>query len=58
MTLAARGRRRRTLSRAHLKVVQELLGHTSNAITADTYSHVALEQQREAAERLSEVFRW
>jgi integrase len=43
-------------SGAHLKVVQELLGHSSYGITADIYSHVAMEQQREAAERLSEVF--
>jgi hypothetical protein len=27
-------------------------------ITADIYSHVAMEQQRVAAERLSEVFPW
>jgi hypothetical protein len=44
-------------SGAHLKVVQELLGHSSYGITADIYSHVAMEQQR-AAERLSEVFPW
>jgi site-specific recombinase XerD len=43
-------------SGAHLKVVHELLGHSSYGITADIYSHVAMEQQREAAERLSEVF--
>jgi len=43
-------------SGAHLKVVQEMLGHSSYGITADIYSHVAMEQQREAAERLSEVF--
>jgi integrase len=45
-------------SGAHLKVVQELLGHSSYGITADIYSHVAMEQQREAAERLTEVFPW
>jgi integrase len=45
-------------SGAHIKVVQELLGHSSYGITADIYSHVAVEQQREAAERLSEVFPW
>ena len=33
-------------SGAHLKVVQELLGRSSYGITADIYSHVALEQQR------------
>jgi integrase len=45
-------------SGAHLKVVQELLGHSSYGITADIYSHVAMEQQREAAERLGEAFPW
>jgi len=45
-------------SGAHLKVVQEMLGHSSYAITADIYSHVAMEQQREAAQRLGEVFQW
>jgi site-specific recombinase XerD len=45
-------------SGAHLKVVQELLGHSSYGITADIYSHVAVEQRREAAERLGEAFKW
>jgi integrase len=44
-------------SGAHLKV-QELLGHSSYGITADIYSHVAVEQRREAAERLGEAFKW
>jgi integrase len=39
-------------------VVQELLGHSSYGITADIYSHVAMEQQREAAERLRDAFPW
>ena len=34
----------------HLKVVQERLGHSSIAITADTYSHVAPSLQRAAAD--------
>ena len=34
----------------HLKVVQERLGHSSIAITADTYSHVAPSLQKEAAD--------
>ena len=42
----------------HMKVVQELLGHSSYAITADIYSHVNVEQQRAAAERLGEAFQW
>jgi integrase len=45
-------------SGTHLRVIQELLGHSSYGITADIYSHVAVEQQREAAERLGEVFPW
>jgi integrase len=45
-------------SGAHIKVVQEMLGHSSYGITADIYSHVAVDQQREAAERLGEVFPW
>ena len=39
----------------HTKVVQEHLGHSSYAITADIYSHVAPVQQREAADRLDEA---
>jgi integrase len=42
----------------HTKVVQEHLGHTSYAITADIYSHVAPEQRREAADRLDEALDW
>ena len=41
-----------------MKVVQEMLGHSSYGITADIYSHVNIEQQREAAERLGEAFQW
>jgi integrase len=42
----------------HTKVVQERLGHSSYAITADIYSHVAPAQQREAAQRLDEALQW
>ncbi len=42
----------------HTKVVQEHLGHSSYAITADTYSHVAPAQQREAADRLDAALQW
>jgi integrase len=35
-----------------------MLGHSSYGITADIYSHVAVEQRREAAERLGEAFSW
>ncbi len=42
----------------HTKVVQEHLGHSSYAITADIYSHVGPELQREAADRLDQALRW
>ena len=42
----------------HTKVVQEHLGHSSYAITADIYSHVGPALQREAADRLDEALRW
>jgi integrase len=40
----------------HPKVVQERLGHSSIAITLDTYSHVAPTLQREAADKLGQLF--
>lgn len=42
----------------HTKVVQEHLGHSSFAITADIYSHVAPHQAREAADRLDDSLDW
>jgi integrase len=39
----------------HIKVVQEHLGHSSYAITADIYSHVTPAQQRVAADRLDQA---
>jgi integrase len=42
----------------HTKVVQEHLGHSSYAITADIYSHVGPAQQREAADGLDGALRW
>jgi site-specific recombinase XerD len=42
----------------HTQVVQEHLGHSSCAITADIYSHVPPEQRREAADRLDEALEW
>ena len=38
-----------------LKVVSEALGHSSIAITADTYSHVTPELRREAADAMDRV---
>jgi integrase len=40
----------------HPKVVQERLGHSSIALTLDTYSHVSPTLQRAAAEKLGELF--
>ncbi len=37
----------------HIKVVQELLGHATIAITMDIYSHVLPGMQEEAAERIA-----
>jgi len=42
----------------HTKVVQEHLGHSSYAITADIYSPVGPAQQREAADRIDEALHW
>jgi integrase len=40
----------------HPKIVQERLGHSSIAITLDTYSHVSQELQEVAAKRFDEAF--
>ena len=40
----------------HPKVVQERLGHSTIAITLDTYSHVAPGLQEAAAKRFDEAF--
>jgi integrase len=42
----------------HTKVVQEHLGYSSYAITADIYSHVGPTLKREAADRLDQALRW
>ena len=39
----------------HLKVVQERLGHSTIAVTADTYSHVTAGLQRAAAEAFEQT---
>lgn len=38
-----------------LKVVSEMLGHTTIAITADVYGHVTAEMQRDAARAMQEM---
>jgi len=40
----------------HPKIVQERLGHSTIAVTLDTYSHVAPGLQQAAAKRFDEVF--
>tara|TARA_Y100000310_G_scaffold282742_1_gene304202 strand:+ start:89 stop:400 length:312 start_codon:yes stop_codon:yes gene_type:complete len=39
----------------HPKTVQTMLGHSKIATTLDLYSHVSLELERKAANRLSEA---
>ncbi len=41
----------------HPKVVSERLGHSSIAITMDRYSHVSIDLQREAAERIDSILK-
>lgn len=41
----------------HPKVGQELLGHSSIAMTLDVYSHVLPSMQQEAAKRMDDVFK-
>lgn len=39
-----------------LKVLQELLGHSTITVTADIYGHVLLPKKREAMDRLKSVY--
>jgi integrase len=41
----------------HPKIVQEMLGHSSIALTLDTYSHVIPSMQKEAASKMDELFK-
>ncbi len=38
------------------KVMQERLGHADIGITFDTYTHVVLEQHRQAGARFDQIF--
>jgi len=40
-----------------LKVVSELLGHSSVAITADIYAYVLPEQQQEVVDKMGDLFK-
>ena len=39
-----------------MKVIQGMLGHSSYTLTANTYSHLTPESQREAAQRMDSLF--
>ncbi len=43
--------------RIHPKVVSEMLGHTTIAITLDIYSHVLPDMQRDAANAMDGILR-
>lgn len=40
----------------HPKIVQERLGHSSIALTLDVYSHIIPTLQKEAAEKINDIF--
>ena len=42
--------------KVHPKVVQSMLGHSTIAITIDTYSHIIPDIQEEAAKKIDEIF--
>ena len=44
-----------THDKPHPKIVSEMLGHSTIAITLDTYSHVTPTMQREAAAAMDAV---
>lgn len=43
-------------AKVDLKVVSELLGHSSVAITADIYAHVLPEMQLEVARKMDDLY--
>jgi integrase len=44
-------------AKVDLKVVSELLGHSSIAITADIYAHVLPEMQQEIVNKMDDLFK-
>lgn len=44
-------------ARVHLKAVQELLGHSTIATTADIYSHLSSGVQQEVADKMDDLFK-
>ncbi|HVB25878.1 MAG TPA: site-specific integrase [Ktedonobacteraceae bacterium] len=45
------------VAKVDLKVVSELLGHSSVAITADIYQSVLLEQRQEVVDKMDDIFK-
>jgi integrase len=43
-------------SGVHPRIVQERLGHSTIAVTLDTYSHVTAGMQEDAAEQVASLF--
>jgi integrase len=39
----------------HPKVVQQILGHSKIAVTLDTYTHVSLDLEKRATEKLNQA---
>ena len=44
-------------AKVDLKVVSELLGHSSVAITADIYAHMLPEMQQETVDKMDNLFK-
>ncbi|MEO9262906.1 MAG: tyrosine-type recombinase/integrase [Candidatus Baltobacteraceae bacterium] len=44
-------------ARIPMKIVSEMLGHTTTAITADIHTHVIDDMQQAAADQIGEAFR-
>ena len=42
--------------KVHPKIVQEMLGHSTIALTLDTYSHILPDIQQEAADKMDKIF--
>ena len=42
--------------KVHPKVVQEMLGYSTNSLTLDTYSQILQYIQQEAAEKMDKIF--
>ena len=57
-TLRHSATRSRLAAGTHTEVVQDHLGDSSYATTADIYRHVGPARQREAADRLDQALRW